>query len=170
MNLQFHIVHNPDDAVANYLAAAASSNDTLMLEGPSGSFVLDENSPRALVFIAEGIGFASIKGLIEHAMALDTAEQIYLFWIADDDAPPYLNNLCRSWNDALDNFAYQPLPASAAQNLADHLDDQLPAAAASGLDFYICAHESLRAQCEQYAERHAIPARQLLFEPISLNG
>jgi CDP-4-dehydro-6-deoxyglucose reductase len=99
-------------------------------------------------------------------MALDTAEQIYLFWITDDDALPYLNNLCRSWNDALDNFAYQPLPASAALNLADHLDNQLQPVVASGLDFYICARESLRAQCEQYAERQAIPARQLLFEPI----
>ncbi|HUV23036.1 MAG TPA: 2Fe-2S iron-sulfur cluster-binding protein [Gammaproteobacteria bacterium] len=166
MNLQFHIALNPGDAVAKYLAEAASTNDTLMLEGPNGSFVLDENSPRALVFIAEGIGFASIKGLIEHAMALDTAEQIYLFWITDDDAPPYLNNLCRSWNDALDNFAYQPLPASALQNLAGHLDTQLQPAAASGLDFYICARESLREQCEQYAERQAIPARQLLFETI----
>ena len=166
MNLQFHIVLNHDDAVATYLAESAGTNDTLMLEGPTGSFVLNENSPRALVFIAEGIGFASIKGLIEHAMALDTAEQIYLFWITDDDAPPYLNNLCRSWNDALDNFEYRPLPASALQSLGDHLDDQLQAPLASGFDFYICARESLRAQCAQYAERRSIPARQMLFETI----
>ena len=166
MNLQFHIMLNRDDPVANYLAESAATNDSLMLEGPSGSFVLNENSPRALVFIAEGIGFASIKGLIEHAMALDSAEQIYLFWITDDDAPPYLHNLCRSWNDALDNFEYRPLPASALQSLSDHLDDQLQAPLVSGFDFYICAHESLRAQCAQYAEDRSIPARQILFETI----
>ena len=166
MNLQFHITLNRDDPVASYLAESAATNDSLTLEGPSGSFVLNENSPRALVFIAEGIGFASIKGLIEHAMALDSAEQIYLFWITDDDAPPYLNNLCRSWNDALDNFEYRPLPASALQSLGDHLDDQLQASLASGFDFYICARESLRAQCAQYAERRSIPARQMLFETI----
>jgi CDP-4-dehydro-6-deoxyglucose reductase len=166
MNLQFHITLNRDDPVANYLAESAATNDSLMLEGPSGSFVLNENSPRALVFIAEGIGFASIKGLIEHAMALDSAEQIYLFWITDDDAPPYLNNLCRSWNDALDNFEYRPVPASALQSLSEHLDDQLQPALASGFDFYICAHESLRTQCQQYAERRSIPARQMLFETI----
>ena len=99
-------------------------------------------------------------------VALDSAEQIYLFWITDDDTPPYLNNLCRSWNDALDNFEYRPLPASALQSLGDHLDDQLPAPLASGFDFYICARESLRAQCAQYAERRSIPARQMLFETI----
>jgi len=166
MNLQFHIRLNPDDAVATYLAESAATNDSLTLEGPTGSFVLNENSPRALVFIAEGIGFASIKGLIEHAMALDSAEQIYLFWITDDEAPPYLNNLCRSWNDALDNFEYRPLPASTLQSFGDHLDDQLQAPIASGFDFYICARESLRAQCGQYARRHSIPARQILFETI----
>ena len=166
MNLQFHIVQNRDDPVATYLAESAVTNATLTLEGPTGSFVLNENSPRALVFITEGIGFASIKGLIEHAMALDCAEQIYLFWIADGDAPPYLHNLCRSWNDALDNFEYRPLPASALQTLGDQLDDQLPPSIASGFDFYVCARESLRAQCEQYAERQSIPARQFLFETI----
>ena len=45
-------------------------------------------------------------------MALDVAEKIYLFWIADSEATNYLNNLCRAWNDALDNFEYVPLKAS----------------------------------------------------------
>ena len=166
MNLQFHIAVNADDALANYLADSARTNDQLMLEGPSGTFILNENSPRALVFIAEGIGFASVKGLIEHAMALDSAEQIYLLWIADGDETPYLNNLCRSWNDALDNFSYCPLPAAARQNLGDHLDDKLPAQDPAVFDFYICAKESLRAQCEEYAQRHAIPASQFMFETI----
>ena len=128
--------------------------------------MLNENSPRALVFIAEGIGFASVKGLIEHAMALDYAEQIYLLWIADGDQPPYLNNLCRAWNDALDNFTYIPLAASARENLGDHLGSSLPAQNPSEFDFYICASESMRAQCEEYAQRHAIPASQFMFETI----
>jgi len=166
MNLQFHIMLNPDDAIASYLAESAASNDSLMLEGPTGSFVLNENSPRALVFIAEGIGFASIKGLIEHAMALDSAEQIYLFWITDDNAPPYLHNLCRSWNDALDNFEYRPLSASDLNSLDDHLVDQLQAPLGPGFDFYVCAREALRRQCQQYAERRSIPARQILFETV----
>ena len=166
MNLQFHIAVNADDALANYLLDSARTNDQLMLEGPSGAFVLNENSPRALIFIAEGIGFASVKGLIEHAMALDSAEQISLFWIADGDEPPYLNNLCRAWNDALDNFNYCPLPATARQNLGDHLDTKLPTQDPAGFDFYICANEMLRAQCEEYAQRHAIPASQFMFETI----
>jgi predicted ferric reductase len=128
--------------------------------------VLNENSPRALVFIAEGIGFASIKGLIEHAMALDTAEQIYLFWIATDEEPPYLHNLCRAWNDALDNFEYRPLPVGTVQNLGDHLTEQLKPRNSTDFDYYLCANEPLRAQFEQFAEHQGIPSRQFLVEAI----
>jgi CDP-4-dehydro-6-deoxyglucose reductase len=71
MNLQFHIAIDSQDPIASYLDESARANELLTLEGPEGSFVLNENSPRSLVFIAQGIGFASIKGLIEHAMALE---------------------------------------------------------------------------------------------------
>ncbi len=166
MNLQFHIAITDEDAIANYITGSARVNDLINLHGPTGSFVLNENSPRALVFIAEGIGFASIKGLIEHAMALDTAEQIYLFWIATDEEPPYLHNLCRAWNDALDNFEYRPLPADATQTLGDHLTEQLKPRNSTDFDYYLCADEPLRAQFEQFTEHQGIPSRQFLVEAI----
>jgi CDP-4-dehydro-6-deoxyglucose reductase len=166
MNLQFHIAVDAQDAVANHIANSARANDTITLQGPIGSFVLNENSPRSLVFVAEGIGFASIKGLIEHAMALDAAEQIYLFWLADGDAPPYLNNLCRAWNDALDNFTYRPLPASAADNLGECIADEMKPRNMTDFDYYLCADEPLRAHFEQFATRQGIPARQFLAEAI----
>jgi CDP-4-dehydro-6-deoxyglucose reductase len=170
MNLQFHIAVDNADALANYLAESAHNNDMLQLEGPIGSFVLDENSPRSLVFIAEGIGFAAIKGLIEHAMALDSAEQLHLLWIAADDQPPYLHNLCRAWNDALDNFHYPPLSASAVPELGDQLRQMLQSANPTDCDYYICASESVRAHCEQFAADRAVPASQYLFEPMQVTG
>ncbi len=170
MNLQFHIALDAEDAMSIYLANSARVNDVLTLEGPTGAFVLNENSPRALVFIASGIGFASVKGLIEHAMALDAAEHIYLFWIADGDEPPYLHNLCRAWNDALDNFEYRPLPASAAQNLDQQLETELGEQDASDFDYYICGDDALHARLRQFAERHSLPAQQLRFEDIQFKG
>jgi len=170
MNLQFHIAVDGEDALASYLAESAHNNDMLQLEGPAGSFVLDEDSPRSLVFIAQDTGFAAIKGLIEHAMALDSAEQLYLLWIAADDQPPYLHNLCRAWNDALDNFHYCALPASAAPALGDHLRQMLQSANPADYDYYICASESLRAQCEQFAAEQSVPAAQYLFEAMQMKG
>ncbi|MCK7580125.1 MAG: hypothetical protein MZV65_33595 [Chromatiales bacterium] len=47
------------------------------------------------VFIAWGTGFAPIKSLIEHAMALNEAESLHLYWLASPPHGHYLGNLCR---------------------------------------------------------------------------
>ena len=65
-------------------------------------------------FIAGESGFAPIKSLIEHAMALDVAESLHLVWVAADSNGHYLDNLCRSWSDALDDFRYTSLTAKGA--------------------------------------------------------
>ncbi|MGE5268155.1 MAG: hypothetical protein ACM3JG_00640, partial [Thiohalocapsa sp.] len=68
-----------------------------------------------LLFLACDTGFAPIKSLIEHAMALDVAEHMHLYWLACGPGGHYLSNLCRAWADALDNFHYVPLsPAAGA--------------------------------------------------------
>jgi CDP-4-dehydro-6-deoxyglucose reductase len=166
MNLQFHIALHDEDPISNYLAEAARTNDQLMLHGPTGTFVLDENSPNSLVFIAEAIGFASIKGLIEHAMALDVAEKIFLFWIASSDDSHYLHNLCRAWNDALDNFEYVPLQAAAGDNLEQQILQQLKPNDPAGFDYYFCGSDKLRSSLQNFTDSREIPQNQVLYEAI----
>jgi len=60
-----------------------------------------------VIFLAFGAGFAPIKSLIQHAMSLELAESMDLYWLADE-AGHYQDNLCRAWTDALDNFNYVP--------------------------------------------------------------
>ena len=98
-NLEFHIPL--DDALAG-----AQRGQSLMLHGPFGNFVLREDTGRQPCFIVSGTGFAPVKSLIEHAMALDVYASIALFRIGEDR---YLSNLCRAWEDALDNFSYVEL-------------------------------------------------------------
>jgi CDP-4-dehydro-6-deoxyglucose reductase len=83
------------------------ANDTVQVIGPYGEFVLDEDSPRPVIFLAFGAGLAPIKSLIQHAMSLELAESMDLHWLADE-AGHYQDNLCRAWADALDNFNYLP--------------------------------------------------------------
>jgi len=116
-NLQFHIRRRAGDAFAERVFGGLKGADSVRVEGPRGEFVLNEESHRALVFIAGESGFAPIKSLIEHAMALDVAESLHLVWVASDSNGHYLDNLCRSWSDALDDFRYTPLTAKGA--LAD---------------------------------------------------
>jgi len=113
-NLQFHIRRRDGDAFAERVFGGLKGVDSVRVEGPRGEFVLNEESHRALVFIAGESGFAPIKSLIEHAMALDVAESLHLVWVASDSNGHYLDNLCRSWSDALDDFRYTSLTAKGA--------------------------------------------------------
>ncbi|MDJ0779514.1 MAG: 2Fe-2S iron-sulfur cluster-binding protein [Gammaproteobacteria bacterium] len=166
MNLQFHVARDPHDPIANFLAESARNNDLVNLEGPRGAFVLDEDSPNSLLFVAEGIGFATIKGLIEHAMALDAAERILLVRVGGD-GPPYLHNLCRAWNDALDNFDYVTLDSPAAAGLEDRLQHLLPSDGLDAWDFYACGSPALEASLRHFAENQVLPPHRVTFEPIS---
>ncbi|MDH5221215.1 MAG: 2Fe-2S iron-sulfur cluster-binding protein [Betaproteobacteria bacterium] len=108
-NLHFHIPRRAGDAFAGRVFAGLQAADTVRIDGPRGEFVLDEASPRPLVFIARDTGFAPVKSILEHAMALDAAETLALYRSASGERGHYLDNLCRSWSDALDNFRYVPL-------------------------------------------------------------
>ena len=106
-HIEVQIPRRPDDAFAEALFTSIKANDTVEVEGPYGEFVLDEDSPRPVIFLAFGAGFAPIKSLIQHAMSLELTESMDLHWLADA-AGHYQDNLCRAWADALDNFSYVP--------------------------------------------------------------
>ncbi len=107
-NLLFHINHNESKTAENFIHGGLAKGDEVIVTGPHGHFLLNENSGRTHLYIAYGTGFAPIKSLIEHAMAIDENASMHLYWITDKAADLYLNNLCRSWNDALDDFHYHP--------------------------------------------------------------
>ncbi len=163
MNLQFHIELQADDALAKYLAERGTGSEALQLEGPRGDFSLRDDSPASLVFIAEGIGFASIKGLIEHAMSLDVAEEIILIWVADHSDDFYLNNLCRAWQDALDNFHLHKVTTADRDQLGDKLSAWL-GDKATAYDYYVCAGAETTVQLQDSLQQLGVPKENCVFE------
>jgi CDP-4-dehydro-6-deoxyglucose reductase len=109
-NLQFLVRSAPGDGFSDGLLGAASG-ETVLVEGPRGSFLLEEEATEPAVFVAVDDGFAPIKSLIEHAIAIDNVSRMYLYRIDDIPRGGVFGNLCRSWDDALDNFTYKRLDA-----------------------------------------------------------
>lgn len=124
MNLQFHIARDSSDDFSNYVFNKIKTNDVVNITGPEGQFVLREDHPYPIVFIAFGNGFAPIKSLIEHAMTLDVTEHIHLYRVVAYQQDLYLQNLCRAWSDAFERFTYIPVIGS-AQETQDSLVQQL---------------------------------------------
>ncbi len=103
-NLQFFIPRDETDALAQRIfGGGLKPGDAVTVWGPVGEFVLAEGA-RPLVFAACDTAFAPIKSLIEHALALDAAPSLSLFWLATRPDGHFLANQCRAWSEALDTF------------------------------------------------------------------
>lgn len=87
---------------------------TVQIDGPFGEFGLQEDTIQAAIFVGVNAGMGPIKSVIEHAIAIDNAAHLTLYRIDDLPHRSLLGNLCRSWNDALDNFSYQRLAGDTA--------------------------------------------------------
>jgi CDP-4-dehydro-6-deoxyglucose reductase, E3 len=110
-NILFHVPRKPGNLFSDYVFNRLESHEVVEIEGPYGEFILHEKTTRPLYFIAFDTGFSPIKSLIEHAMSLDVAEAIHLYWVGSNDDSIYLPNVGRAWADALDNFYYTQLVA-----------------------------------------------------------
>jgi len=103
-NLQFFIPRDESDAFAQRVfGGGLKGGDAVTVWGPTGDFVLAEGA-RPLVFAACDTAFAPIKSLIEHALALDAAPSLSLFWLATRRDGHFMANQCRAWSEALDTF------------------------------------------------------------------
>ncbi len=112
-NLHFFIARHSRDALAEALfAGTVQPGQSLTVRGPAGDFVLAD-SPRPLVFAACDLGIAPVKSLIEHALAQEgaQAQALSLFWLTLREDGHFLENQCRAWSHALENFEYELLRA-----------------------------------------------------------
>lgn len=178
MHLQFHIRRVEGDPFSEYVFSQLKISQTVMIEGPWGHFTLDENSKRPIIFIAYETGFAPIKSIIEHAIALELEQPLHLYWMAHQSGNHYLNNLCRSWLDALDNFSYTVLTGKdlsgescweTSANPIVSLCDMEGAGAAiiadypdlGNYDIYLTAPESGMDAMTELLKKHGLPEQQL---------
>ncbi len=121
-NLHFFIAREDTHALARQVFdGTLKAGDAVNLWGPEGRFVLAD-STHPLVFAACDTGFAPVKSLIEHALSLDTAPSLSLFWLATRSDGHFQANQCRAWSEALDPFEYalfsDSSPAAGARQMA----------------------------------------------------
>jgi len=162
-NLQFHVRRDAGNAFAERVFGGLKGVDTVHVAGPRGTFVLDEASSRPLVFVAGESGFAPIKSLIEHAMALDASDTMHLVWIARRAGGHYLDNLCRSWGDALDNFHYTPIVSDDESALQRVLQEHPRPAEC---DVYLAGPAPWASAAEFQLLEHGVPRAQLFVSAL----
>ena len=168
--LEFHVPRARDE-FSDYVFNLCRAGDEWDVTAPCGNFSFSEDYRRPAVFIAFENGFAPVKSLIEHITGQEEEVQLHLYWIASNK--PYLDNLCRAWHDAFDNFTYTPvilggaleaLGDEALRGFARHL-----AAAHQGLsasDAYVCAPTPLGDVVAGALLEQGLDSARLRREPV----
>jgi CDP-4-dehydro-6-deoxyglucose reductase, E3 len=166
-NLQFFIPRDESDAFAQRIfGGGLKGGDAVTVWGPTGDFVLAEGS-RPLVFAACDTAFAPIKSLIEHALALDAAPSLSLFWLATRRDGHFMANQCRAWSEALDTFEVAlSTHADAAQGA-----QQVARAMRADLfdiecDFYLAGPRDFVATLDTELRAAGVPVPQIFSEVL----
>ena len=172
MQLHFQIPMAAGNEFSDHVFNTLKNGDLLDINGPRGDFILDEDSPRSLIFVAWRTGFAPVRSLVEHAMALELAETIHLVWVAEDKQDRYLDNLCRSWTDALDDFYYIPVDAGLGmdlENIGGEIINQLNLAPGklANHDCYIAGEGLFANACKMTMISNGLPIEQLKTNQIA---
>ena len=175
MELEFHIRHIESD-----LFAAAIFNQTIKakskisLEGPKGIFVLNETSPRPMLFIAWDGGFAPIRSLIEQAFSLELSNPISFCWaFPESEGKPYLDNQARSWERVADEYHYVSIPcgfdrstSNDCKQIATKIYNSLNKESLNQSDVYISAPAILLIELGEMLFDNGLPEEQLRASPI----
>lgn len=114
--IELHIRLVPGGQFTGHVFGAMKERDIVRIEGPHGSFQLQELSQKPIILLAGGTGFAPIKAIVEHTIHNRIARPMTLYWGSRDRAGLYLPGLPERWAAEHPHLRYVPVlsePAAA---------------------------------------------------------
>ena len=175
VNLRIHVRRDSGDGFSDYVFDGLRRGARATVEGPTGRFVLDDDSPRGLLFVACDTGFAPVESLIEHAINLELEVPIRLVRVTRGAGPPYRHNYCRAWADALDDFRYRVVEAPgdgaswdtiAARALQAVPGSDTGAVATDAVDAYVAGPAGFTHACRRRLLESGLPKARVKVDSL----
>ena len=175
VNLRIHVRRESGDRFSDYVFDGLRRGARATVEGPTGRFVLDDDSPRGLLFVACDTGFAPVESLIEHAINLELEVPIRLVRVTRGAGPPYRHNYCRAWADALDDFRYRvvetPRDGASWDMIAARALSAVPgpdtgAVAADAVDAYVAGPAGFTDACRRRLLESGLPEARVKVDSL----
>ncbi len=110
--IDLHIRHMPGGKFTDHVFGAMKEKEILRIEGPYGSFHLQE-SPKPIVLLASGTGFAPIKAIIEHMQFMGITREAVLYWGGRRPHDLYMNDWVQARCAEMPNLTYVPVVSDA---------------------------------------------------------
>jgi len=111
--IELHVRRVAGGKFTEHVFEKMKERDILRFEGPLGVFFLREESPKPVVLVASGTGFAPIKSLLEDAFQRGIERPMTLYWGGRRPKDLYLNALAEKWAREHASFKYVPVISDA---------------------------------------------------------
>ena len=111
--IELHVRRVAGGKFTEHVFEKMKERDILRFEGPLGVFFLREESPKPIVLVASGTGFAPIKSLVEDALQRGIERPMTLYWGGRRPKDLYLNALAEKWASEHASFKYVPVVSDA---------------------------------------------------------
>lgn len=175
--LELHIRHVPGGFFTGYIFERMKDKALLRFQGPLGTFFLREDSPRPVILIGGGTGFAPLKGMLEHAFHIGWDRPLHLYWGARAKVDLYLDALPHRWMEEQTNFRYTPVLSEPRLEddwqgrtgwvheavTADYPDP-------SGYDVYMSGPPPMIEAAKPVFAAQGLPAEQLFYDSFDFSG
>ena len=111
--VDLHIRHMPGGKFTDHVFSAMKEKEILRIEGPYGSFHLRDESPKPIVMLASGTGFAPIKAILEHMQFMGISRDTVLYWGGRRPHDLYMDAWVRNALAAMPHLRYVPVVSDA---------------------------------------------------------
>jgi CDP-4-dehydro-6-deoxyglucose reductase len=111
--LELHIRHMSGGRFTDHVFSAMKEKQILRIEGPQGSFYLRDDSPKPIILLASGTGFAPIKAIIEHMRFMGITREAALYWGGRRPRDLYLDDWARARLAEMPHLKYTPVVSDA---------------------------------------------------------
>jgi CDP-4-dehydro-6-deoxyglucose reductase len=111
--VELHVRRVAGGKFTEHVFEKMKERDILRFEGPLGVFFLREDSPKPVVLLASGTGFAPIKSLLEDAFHRGLQRPMTLYWGGRRPKDLYMHALAERWAAEHPSFKYVPVVSDA---------------------------------------------------------
>ncbi|MEM7054036.1 MAG: CDP-6-deoxy-delta-3,4-glucoseen reductase [Pseudomonadota bacterium] len=114
--IELHVKYVDGGGFTGHVFDGMKPGEILRLEGPLGMFFVRLNSPRPILMMGGGTGFAPLKAMIEDLIHAGDDRPITLYWGVRTEADLYANELIEGFAEQHPNFHYAPVLSEPAND------------------------------------------------------
>ncbi|HEX4984577.1 MAG TPA: cytochrome b N-terminal domain-containing protein [Burkholderiales bacterium] len=107
--IELHVRLVPGGRFTTRVFTQMKPGDRLRFRGPYGSFAVQDESHRPIIFVAGATGFAPVKSMLEHAFERGMRRPTVLYWGVRSRKDLYMAELPERWAREHANFSFVPV-------------------------------------------------------------